>query len=219
MSAAPLVLIPTELERSVLSELGGLAPLRARIELCGLGAVAAAARAAQSIARERPSRVLLLGIAGSYELARAPLGSALEFARVRAHGLGAGEGEGALSCAQLGFAQWPGPPALGDELALAPLAPANAAPLLLGVCAAAGDAREAGVRHARAPEALAEDMESFGLAFACALAGVPLAIVRGISNAAGDRARERWRVREALAAAREYALRHARALHDVPVAS
>jgi len=212
VSDALLVLVPTHFERSILDELGGLAPLGPRAELCGLGAVAAAARGAQLLARERPRRVLLLGIAGSYELARAPLGSAHEFARVRAHGLGAGEGEHALSCAQLGFAQWPGPPPLGDELALAPLAPERAQPLLLGVCAAAGNEDEARERRARAPEALAEDMESFGLAFACALADVPLSVVRGISNAAGDRARERWRVREALAAAREYALRHAHAL-------
>jgi futalosine hydrolase len=49
-------------------------------------------------------------------------------------------------------------------------------------------------------------MEGFGVALACALARVPLAIVRGISNAAGERDTKRWRIREALAAARETAL-------------
>jgi futalosine hydrolase len=33
----------------------------------------------------------------------------------------------------------------------------------------------------------AEDMEGFAVAAACRLAGIPLDIVRGISNTAGDR--------------------------------
>jgi futalosine hydrolase len=49
-------------------------------------------------------------------------------------------------------------------------------------------------------------MEAFGAALACHLAGVPLVVVRGISNHAGERDATRWRVREALAAARTLAL-------------
>jgi futalosine hydrolase len=51
------------------------------------------------------------------------------------------------------------------------------------------------------PAAVAEDMEGFAVALACRLAGVPLTIIRGISNTAGDRDHARWRVPEALAAA------------------
>ena len=54
----------------------------------------------------------------------------------------------------------------------------------------------------RFPGAAAEDMEGFGVALACALHGVPLSIVRGISNAAGQRAPAHWRISPALAAAR-----------------
>ncbi|MFM8578800.1 MAG: hypothetical protein ACKOCN_08370, partial [Planctomycetaceae bacterium] len=51
------------------------------------------------------------------------------------------------------------------------------------------------------PGAVAEDMEGFGVAMACRLVGVPLTIVRGISNIAGDRDTRQWRIRESLAAA------------------
>ncbi len=44
-------------------------------------------------------------------------------------------------------------------------------------------------------------MEGFAVALACRFAGVPLAIVRGISNAVGDRRFERWQMPEALDAA------------------
>ena len=46
-------------------------------------------------------------------------------------------------------------------------------------------------------------MEGFGVALACHLARVPLTIVRGMSNTAGDRDLAGWRVEDALAAAGE----------------
>jgi futalosine hydrolase len=48
---------------------------------------------------------------------------------------------------------------------------------------------------------VAEDMEGFAVAMACRLRGVPLDIVRGISNTAGDRDASRWQVAAALEAA------------------
>jgi futalosine hydrolase len=62
------------------------------------------------------------------------------------------------------------------------------------------------VRASRFDHALAEDMEGFAVALACALRGTPLRIVRGVSNEVGDRAPERWRIPAALAAARERAI-------------
>ena len=44
-------------------------------------------------------------------------------------------------------------------------------------------------------------METFGAALAARLAGVPLHAVRGISNVAGDRDKDRWLVEPALMAA------------------
>ena len=50
-------------------------------------------------------------------------------------------------------------------------------------------------------------MEGFAVALACRLAGVPLLIVRGISNTAGDRDTIRWQIEAALAAAAHLTLR------------
>ena len=49
-------------------------------------------------------------------------------------------------------------------------------------------------------------MEGFSVAIAAAMAGVPLMIVRGISNIAGDRDKSRWRIVDALNAAADVVL-------------
>jgi futalosine hydrolase len=59
---------------------------------------------------------------------------------------------------------------------------------------------------------VAEDMESFSVALACLACKVPLTIVRGISNQAGDRNKSRWVVAPALKAAADLAVRHVASL-------
>ena len=73
---------------------------------------------------------------------------------------------------------------------------------LLSVAEAAGTPAVAAERAERHPSALAEEMEGFAAAVAAGLFGVPLRIVRGASNRAGDRNHAGWRMAEALAAAR-----------------
>jgi futalosine hydrolase len=202
-----LVLVPSELEQRLLDD-GWPAGLALRV-LCGFGPVAAAARTAQLVERLRPARVLLIGIAGTYAPERAAVGSALEFGAVAIEGIGAGEGERAIGPAGLGFPQWParaatGTPAIEERLSLR--STAGARELLLTTCAASGSQAHARERRRRFPDAAAEDMEGFGVALACALSGTPLAIVRGISNVAGERDPARWRIPAALRAARELAI-------------
>ena len=215
--SATLLLIPTELERERLLDRGGLPPGLAQVECCGFGPVVAAARTAELCARLRPARVLLVGIAGAYDVARHPPGSAAEFAAVALDGVGVGRGRDFLPPPALGFPQWPGSAgADGEARGAAPIlerlelaAPAGApalAPLLLTTCAASACQVEADERRARFPAAAAEDMEGFAVASACALAGVRLRIVRGISNRVGDREAGRWRIPAALAEARLLAL-------------
>jgi futalosine hydrolase len=204
----PLLLIPTDLELQRLLDRGGLDPQLGELETCGFGPVAAAARSAALLAERRPSRVLLLGIAGAYDVVAHPLGEALEFGAVAIEGIGVGEGRALAGPPALGFPQWPGSspaagverPAVYDRIALA-----GEGGLLLTTCAASADAGQAALRRERFPEALAEDMEGFAVALACSLAGVPLRIVRGISNEVGDRDPSRWRIPGALSAARRLA--------------
>ncbi len=211
--APTLVLVPTELEARALAECGGLPAGLALLELCGFGPISAAARTAALLERLEPRRVLLLGVAGAYDPRRRALGSALGFARVAVEGLGVGAGEGLRSAGAVGFPSVPesarAPGGDGEEIALVRLSGTSDAEgsLLLTTCAASGDAEQAGERRRRHPAAEAEDMEGFGVALACALRGVPLAIVRGLSNVAGDRDRARWRLVEAVRAAREVAIR------------
>jgi futalosine hydrolase len=196
------VLVPTAFELLQLAELGPF-PGSIRPEPCGFGPVAAAARTAQRVVELRPRRVLLLGLAGSLDLARAPLASAHSFAGVRLDGVGVGSGAAFLPPSRLAFPQWAGEGERIDEVL--PLCAGGRGDLLT-VCAASATPREAARRRARYPGVVAEDMEAFGVALAVRLAGPELAVVRGISNAAGERDPAGWCAREALAAARTLAL-------------
>jgi futalosine hydrolase len=211
--SATLLLIPTDLERERFLDLGGLEPGLAQVETCGFGPVAAAARTAQLLARLRPARAMLVGIAGAYDDVDHPVGEALEFSAVAIEGIGVGEGADLIAPPELGFPQWPGHAAsahgaavgeISDRLPLA--AEEEGAPLLLTTCAASAGPDQARLRRERFPEAAAEDMEGFAVAMACALAHVPLRIVRGISNRVGDRDPGHWRIPAALAASRRLAL-------------
>ena len=198
-----LVLVPTEVERRHLARQPGFGP-EGPCELCGFGPVAAAARAASHIARHTPARVVLTGIAGTFDPSGLPVGTAAVFPGVALHGVGVGVASEFVSAAALGFRHWPNAdrndPDSRDELLLdAPVPPA--AGRLLTCCTASASPEEARQRLAQYPGVVAEDMEGFAVALACRLAGVPLAIARGISNAVGDRDVELWHISTALDAA------------------
>jgi futalosine hydrolase len=202
-----LILVPTEPERRVVRDHLPALPPTARMELCGFGIVAAAARTAGLVATLAPERVILVGIAGALDGSIA-VGRAALFGSVACHGIGAGSGHDFVPAARLGWPQWPGDPAdpreaIGDLLhCTLPDGPRDErAPLLLTVASTSAREGDVALRRALHPDAAAEEMEGFAVAVACRLAGVPLTIVRGISNEAGDRDTSRWRVDEALGAA------------------
>jgi len=213
----PLVLVPTEMERGFVAPvLTAACGAAIRIELAGFGPVVAAARTAGLLAGHRPERALLVGIAGRYA-DRLEVGRAYAFERVACHGIGAGCGAAFVPAAAMGWMQWPGDAAgatavIGDEVRCTsgPLPAASATArsgLLLSACAASAGDEDVRSRRAVWPEAAAEDMEGFAVAAACRLAGVPLDIVRGISNTAGDRDPSGWMIEAACRAAAELAAR------------
>lgn len=201
MTTAPrtLVLVPTEIERRHLARQRGFG-VDAPCELCGFGPVAAAARARDAIAAHEPERVVLVGIAGTFDPDGLPVGTAAVFPSVLLHGVGVGAAS-FVPASALGYRHWPrtgeGEAGEPEALPLAAPAPPAAGPLLT-VCAASATEAEARRRREQFPDAAAEDMEGFAVALACRLADIPLAVVRGISNAVGDRRFERWRIPEAL---------------------
>ncbi len=174
-----------------------------RVELCGFGPVVAAARTAFLIDKWRPEMVMLCGIAGSYSN-DLPAGKAFQFRRVASYGVGAGQGTSFQTAAQMGWKQWEQDGlSLGDEIALKSCRgeQQSTRDLLVSVSAASANQEEVDHKRRVYPLAAAEDMEGYSVAVAAALAGLSTRIVRGISNAAGDRRIDQWQIQQAMAAA------------------
>lgn len=214
-----LILTPTQLEFRRLEPL--LSPsvrdCGGRFELCGFGAIAAAARTMQLVAMHRPTQVILVGIAGSLR-PDFHVGTARTFPKVACVGIGAGTGDAHKSASEMGWKYWDsgnwetGNVAMGEADGgigdVLPLAPSRIdartwSGELLTVCAASANDLDVARRLQRYPNAVAEDMEGFGVAVACYFGGVPLQIIRGISNRAGDRDQNNWNIDGALHAAGE----------------
>ena len=213
-----LVLIPTEIERRWASGLVEKLSQKAQVELCGFGPIVAGIRTAQLIAEHRPECVLLLGIAGAID-AELQIGEAYEFDQVACYGIGFGCGSNFQTATEMGWSHWAGDnldsdtnsadiERIGDNIQLpaSELSSSDSPKLLLTVCAASADSIEAARHRQKFPLASAEDMEGFAVAAACRLARVPLRIVRGISNRAGDREHKHWQSAAAMRAALQLAL-------------
>jgi futalosine hydrolase len=140
-----------------------------------------------AIARHRPQRVVLAGVAGSYDATLAPIGAVLAPRLVRCHGLGVGD----QTPAQLGFAD-------SDEMALD-----GQDGLALSVARASESRDQARSRRTAEPQAVLEEMEGYAVALAAMVTGIPCTMVRGVSNMAGDRDLAGWSLDPALDALRE----------------
>ena len=130
-----------------------------------------------------------MGIAGTFDEDAFPMESAISFGRT------------AMDSGVPGLPAWPGDgatPAIDGPL---DLADGVDGALLLTVHRPSDGRDEVNARQARYPDAVGEDMEAWAVAFACAMADVPLQVARGASNVVGDRDRSNWRIVEALAAA------------------
>lgn len=214
-------MIPTSFERSVIEKWlrepqdnippTDETPAGWTIELCGFGLIAAAALTAEAIAKHRPARILLIGISGALKDSLA-IGDAFMFHLVTCHGIGVGTclGEFHQSADRLGWSQCEADSIaqrIGGSLPLSTTSQTITSTSqtqenqLVSVTCASANAEEAHRRSTLFPDAIAEDMEGFGVALACARANVPLTIIRGISNRAGDRDHSRWQVDQALRSA------------------
>ncbi|QEG20988.1 futalosine hydrolase [Mariniblastus fucicola] len=190
-----LLLVPTEFELNKLRpHLNHLDNENVEVAVCGFGPIAAAARTATLIQQVQPTAILLTGIAGAIGDSLS-VGQASVFSDVLIDGIGAGSGEEFESAQSMGWNFW------GTIGARLDLVGGSGAGSLLTVCAASGSQAQADSRCERFPGAIAEDMETFAVAFAAAVANVPLTAIRGISNVAGDRAKGNWKIDEALVAA------------------
>ena len=206
-----LVLIPTDFELQKLQPLlaASVARADAVIRACGFGAIVAGIRTTQLLTLYKPQAVVLVGIAGALGPHLA-IGTATAFSRIACYGIGAGSGLGFETASELGWPQWTDPEfgqSFGDviEPTIKSDQGSSAGSMLLTVCAASGSTDDVALRLNKFPQAVAEDMEAFSVALACRMARIPLTVIRGISNMAGDRDKTNWNVAEALEAAAELA--------------
>jgi futalosine hydrolase len=209
MSSPLLVLVPTRVE--LVHLLGeepprepapggpGAAPAKMEFALCGFGPIAAAALSVEHFRARGVRRAALVGSAGSLDPDALPVGTAFRPDEVECDGIGVGESDGFET---LGLPQVP------EELLSPPveyrlgLAGCGHPASVLTVTAAAANPRMRERRRTRHPRALAEDMESFGVALAARVAGVELTVIRGVSNLAGERTPGPFDLVSALAACR-----------------
>ena len=177
----------------------------------GVGPVSAALELGCALGRWNIAGVVNIGLAGSFDAQRAPLGAAV-IATAEAfpeYGV-AHESEGAASCGlDFAFPQWEeGPVSVMQSLALDPDAASAAMGMALPRDAARGGAltvagvtsgpKRAGLLAERFG-ALTESMEGFALALGCVSRGIPFLEIRTISNRVGDRGRGQWKLKQALA--------------------
>jgi futalosine hydrolase len=207
---ANLLLVPTPAEAKFIRDSLGDVISDWNLQICGFGPIAAAARTGVLIARHFPEQVLLLGIAGSYDLEKCPVGSATQFSDVACYGVGIGSGDRYASATDIGWVSFDGDlvdAKIGDVITLACGYHGNkkSSRLLLTSPTASADHDDRRRRIRAFPEALAEDMEGYAVAAACLTASVPLCIIRGISNQVGERDMEHWDMGGAMEAAIEMA--------------
>ena len=206
-----LLLIPTQRELDLLAPQvsAAVADNGWRTELVGFGPIAAAARTADLVARHEPSHVCLIGIAGSYG-ETLPVGTAAMFSTVHCFGVGAGSGRDYLSNGKMGWPMIDAANSASSSEIVDTICGQDKSELvphsILTCCSAAGSDADVAQRRKLFPNAVAEDMEAFGVALSCDLAGVPWSIVRGISNHAGDREHKNWQIENALRAAADLAI-------------
>jgi len=144
----------------------------------GVGPVVAAAKAAEILAREHPSRVVMVGTAGSYA-AGPPVGAAIASAR-----LGMSYG-----VATLGFGYVPRAPGPidGDPEMLATLGLPRHNVLTVG--AVTTDAKLA---ERLSDGWTVEHLEAYAVALACRERRIPFIAVLGIANTVGADAHVQW---------------------------
>ena len=159
----------------------------------GVGSAQAAAATSRALALDPEyEAVLSLGVGGAFP-GRAGLGGLLLARRVVAADLGADSPAGFLSVDELGF---------GSSTLDGGRVPGLDAVVgtILTVNTATGTEERAAELMARHPAAVGEAMEGYGVAAAAALAELPFAEVRAVSNLVGKRDRDAWRLDLALAA-------------------
>ena len=186
---------------------GELSGRACRLRVAGVGAANAAHALTLEIEAARPRAAALFGVGGAFPQSGLPVGAAAVATEEIYGDLGADSPDGWLSLERLGFPAVSGPPPLYNRFPMdmrlarraAKASGAALAPFVT-VSTCAGTEKRASELYDRFGASV-ENMEGAAAAHVCALYGLPLLEVRGISNIVENRDRSRWRLPEAVSAA------------------
>jgi futalosine hydrolase len=151
----------------------------------GVGVVQAAVAATTLIREHAPDGVVMMGTAGAYP-SGPEVGAAVVAERV-------GQAQG-LSVMGLGYTPRPHAPIPADQRLLARFDVPR-----VGVLSVDAISTDATLARRLADDWQVEQLEAFGVAYACAAAGVPFTMVFGITHRAGPEAHLHWLTNRALA--------------------
>jgi futalosine hydrolase len=176
----------------------------------GVGMVATAAWCGRVLARQPYDLAVNLGVCGSFVPAYPP-GTVVNVTTDSFSELGAEDDERFLTVQQLGLLGPDAPPFSGGRL-VNPHVPANR--VIAGLRAVGGitvntvHGNESSIARVVARfEPDVESMEGAAFMYACLVSGVPFAQVRAVSNMVEKRNRDAWKLREAVEALNDTALR------------
>lgn len=189
-----------------------------RLAVTGLARANTAFHLGRLLLAEPPAAVLQVGVGGTFDPDRAPLGT-VALATTDAYGdVGVRTDDGWLTTEDLGFALTPEAAAgrfacdVGATEAVAGRLGAPRGPFVTVETVTGTDRAAAELRARHDP--LVESMEGAAAAHACTLAGVAFVELRGVSNVVGARERGAWRLDDAIEAVTRAALRAAPTVLD-----
>ncbi|MCB1043208.1 MAG: futalosine hydrolase [Acidobacteria bacterium] len=198
----PLLLLPTRLELEAV--IGGTGN---RGYTVGIGPAAAAMMSYHWASQEKPSMVVLLGVAGAYEGRGLKPGDVVCGLSDCFADLGYWEGgvpqtleDMALPMLQTGDEEW------GTRFDLQPIWDLPALPMI--TVSSMSTSHERAAANQLKFGAATESMEGAAVAMVCRFLDLPFAQVRAVSNMVGPRERSSWKMQEALLQLRNLVERH-----------
>jgi futalosine hydrolase len=167
----------------------------------GVGPVNAAFALTRCLTAAPARAVVACGIGGAYAGTGVHIGDVLCASTETYGDLGAATVDGFLDMQALGFPVIDGENPLYNTLPLDLFPAARRVPFVTTTTCTGRDADARAI--AARTGGVIESMEGAAIVHVARLMGVPVGEIRGVSNVAGRRDRDTWRVREAAAAARE----------------
>lgn len=195
-----LVCVATAFEGALLAErLANRADVK--VTITGIGPVNAAHAATVGIMRDRPTAIVVCGVAGAYPGSGLRIGD-VACAESECYGdLGAASPRGFLDLKEMGFPLIDGPQPIYNELPMQ-VFPAARRVRFVTVSTCTGTDAMARSIEARTGGAV-ENMEGAALAHVAHLHGVPVGEIRGVSNMVTNRDTSQWKLQDAAVAAQE----------------